>query len=656
MASAKAPDTRRFEAETSDLLRLVIHSLYTQKDIFLRELISNASDALDKLRHASLTDDSILGDDEELEIRLEVDPDARTLSVIDNGIGMSRDELAENLGTIARSGTKAFMEKLKSAGAEQAPELIGQFGVGFYSSFMVADKVVVASRKLGEDAGAVWTSEAEGEYTIHDGVETPRGTRVTLHLKEAAEGEDSQDFTSPWVLRGVVKQHSDFVGWPIRTDVESTEPVLDDEGNPKDDETKTVTKTETLNSQQPLWARPRGEVQEDEHGEFYRHLSHDWNAPYAHLHIHAESPVEYRALLYAPAQKPYDFFQDPRRGSRLALYVKRVLIMPECEDLLPPWLRFVRGVVDCADLPLNVSRQTLQANPVMAKIKKHLTSKVVSLLAERLKKDREGYAKFFTSFGAILKEGIYQGDDTKNRISKVCLFQTTHESGTTTLAEYVERMEEGQESIHVLTGLDADTLARSPHLEAYKAKGQEVLLLSDPVDDWMLQRFKTFDEKPIHQIHQGDTALESDEEKDSRAKQDEAHKDFLEAVQTHLDEHVGGVRFSARLTDSPAILVGAEGGMGAAMEQVMREMGQDVPKSRKTLELNAEHEAVKGLMAAFAEDAEGDAFKDKSDLMLGLASLAEGRTPPDPVRFGQLVTSVFLQGASTWASTPPPTK
>jgi molecular chaperone HtpG len=652
MSKTTQPETRRFEAETQDLLGLMIHSLYTEKDIFLRELISNASDALDKLRHASLTDESLQGGDEELEIRLEVDAEAGTLSVIDNGIGMTRDEMAENLGTIARSGTKAFLEALREKGAEEAPALIGQFGVGFYSSFMVADEVTVVSRRAGTSEGACWRSKADGEYTLEDCEAPQHGTRVTLHLKPSEPDFDAREFLVPDTLRGVVKRHSDFVAWPIRMEVERAQPVLDDEGTPKPGETVSTKSIETFNSQRPLWARPKNEVTAEEHSEFYRHLSHDWNEPYDVLHFTAESPVEYTALLYVPKQRPMDLFSEDRQKSRLALYVKRVLIMPACEDLLPPWLRFVRGIVDCPDLPLNVSRQTLQANPVVSKIQRHLIAKVLKSLGTKLEKDREGYTEFFDSFGRVVKEGIYHGADDDQRLSKLCLFHTTHGEEQSTLTEYVARAPEGQDKIHCLVGTDLETLRRSPHLEAYKAKGREVVFLADPVDEWMLQRLVQFDGKALAPIDQGSEALESDEDKQAREAKEEEQKDLLEALKEHLADHVAGVRFSSRLEESPAVLVSERGAMGPAMEQVMRELGRDLPPARRTLELNPEHPVVKRLIRMHVEEPGSQLLLDYGDLLHGQALLAEGRTPPDPTRFGKLIADLMLAAPSGGEETP----
>lgn len=638
-------ETRTFEAETQELLGLMIHSLYTQKDIFLRELISNASDALDKLRHAGLTDADLDVKVDDLAIRLEPDETARTLAVIDNGIGMSREEMRENLGTIARSGTRRFLEQLKEK-KEDAPELIGQFGVGFYSAFMVADRVTVVSRKAGTTEATRWESAADGTYTLEAIDDAPVGTRITLHLKPAGDDESEQDFTKEWTLRSIVKRYSDFVEYPVTMEIEREEPILDEEGKPKGGETRKVTKVETLNSRTPLWSRARNEIEDEEYAEFYRHLTHDWEGPLSHLHFTAESPVEYTALLYLPKRKPMDLMDSPRDKSRLSLYVKRVLIMAECEDLLPAWLRFVRGVVDCPDLPLNVSRQTLQANPVAGKIRKHLISKVLKLLLEQLTKEREAYAGFYAAFGPVLKEGIYHGEDTDNRISKTCLFATTAGEERSTLAEYVERMSDEQEVIYYLTGLDEDTLRRSPHLESYRKKDLEVVLFTDPVDEWMLERFSEFQGKSLEPIHKGDAQLESDEERKVREDQETEHKDLLEAIQSQLEEHVETVRFTGRLTDSPAVLVTPEGGLGPAMERMMREMNEGHPRSRLILELNPEHSLVKGLVALHEREAEGEDLKDQVELLFGQALLRDGQTPPDPVRFSELITRLMATAQS----------
>ena len=642
-------ETHRFEAEVQELLGLMIHSLYTEKEIFLRELISNASDAIDRLRLSALTDKDLLGDDETFWIRLETDPVARTLTVSDNGIGMTKEEMAQNLGTIARSGSRAFLEQLKESKGEGAGALIGKFGVGFYAAFMVADEVVVESRKAGSDQGARWRSRADGTYTLEDADVEQRGTKITLHLKPLEEGEEpGPDFTETWTLQRIVKRHSDFVEHPILMDVEETEVERNEDGTPKEGaEPKTVTKTKTLNSQKPLWSRPKNEITPEEHAEFYRHISHDWGEPAAVIHTHAEVPVEFTALLYAPKDAPPSFLDNQENKSAISLYVRRVLIMADCPDLLPAWLRFVKGVVECPDLPLNVSRQTLQANPLTRRIQKVLTGKVLGALADLLEKDRETYEAFFAAHGRVLKEGIYHGADDENRISKLCLFDSSAETSKTTLDEYVKRMGEEQDTIWYLAGMDAATAATSPHLEAFRAKGIEVLLMTDPVDEWMLQRFTEFGDKPLKAIDRGEVDLDSEEEKKAREEKQKSLEGLLGAMQAVLDEDVSEVRFSPRLKDSAAVLVGAEGGVSPAMERVMREMHGDMPKTKRVLELNAAHELV-GMLEGLHEggDEQKDAFEDATRLLYGQALIAEGSPVPDPAGFARMVTRLMVRAGA----------
>ncbi len=611
--------THRCDAETQQLLGLMIHSLYTEKDIFLRELISNASDACDKRRIEALTTPGLLGDDEVLAIDLVADEEARTLSVSDNGIGMTREEMIENLGTIARSGTRAFVEQLKAKDEGQAAELIGQFGVGFYSAFMVADEVVVVSRRAGSEDAFRWASKADGTYTLEPATRDGAGTTVTLHLKPQPEGDDAEgapNFLETWTLQSTVKRHSDFVEHPIRLG------------------------EETLNSQKPLWSRPAKEITDEEHADFYRHLAYDPQPPVRVVHLKAEVPVEFTALLYVPKAKRPDFLGAGEQTSKIALYVKRVLIMPDCSELLPPWLRFISGVVECPDLPLNVSRQTLQANPVTRRIQKHLISKVLGALKTLLTEDRESYEAFFAAHGRVLKEGVYQGADDDNRLSGLCLFPSSTQDGVTTLAEYKERMPEGQDAIWTIAGMDRATAAASPHLEAFRAKDQEVLLMGDPVDEWMLQRLETFDDTPLKAIDQGEVDLSTDEEKKAREASQESHKELLEALKTVLEEHVSEVRFSSRLKDSAAVLVSEEGAASPAMERLMREMhGEGMPTPKRILELNAEHPVVARLETLRGS---GESLDDLARLLHGQALIAEGSPLPDPAGFARLVTDLLV--------------
>ena len=642
--SAK-PETRQFEAEVQELLGLMIHSLYTETDIFLRELISNASDALDKRRIAGLTDKAVYDEQEELGIELEVDAEARTLSIQDNGIGMTRDELASNLGTIARSGTREFLEALKAKKQGSAEQLIGQFGVGFYSSFMVADEVAVVSRKAGTEEAHQWTSKADGTYALSPATRERVGTTVTLHLKPVDAEAGGSDLTDPFAIRRIIKKHSDFVEYPIHMDVEEWELEKDEDGNPKEGGERTkVVRRQVLNSRTPLWTRNKKDVTDEEYAQFYRHVTHGFDEPRVTVHLRAEVPVEFQALLFVPSEQPPAFMQTQDAKSKLALYVRRVLIMPECEDLLPPWLRFVRGAVECSDLPLNVSRQTLQENPVTGKIRKHLVAKLLARLGDLLAKDRESYAAFFQAFGGTLKEGIYYGDDDDQRISRLCLFETTGEGGATTLAEYVDRMPAGQEAIYTITGGDLETLRQSPHLEAYRANGTEVLLLHDPVDEWMLSRLTSFDEKPLRAVTQGDAPAEDEAAKEARAAKEEAHKGLLETLAGHLAEHVKEVRFSSRLADSPAVLVSDEGALSPAMERMMREMHGGAPAAKRVLELNPDHPLTERLQALHADDADAALLADYAQLLYGQALLAEGSPLPDPIGFSRKLTDLLVAG------------
>lgn len=636
-------ETHRFEAEVQQVLSLVIHSLYTHKEIFLRELISNASDALDKLRFEALQDDSLMASGETLGIVLEVDEAAGVLRVGDNGIGMDRDELVQNLGTIASSGTRRFLEAAREH--QDRPDLIGQFGVGFYSAFMVADRVTVETCRAGGTEGWRWTSTGDGSYEIEAVDDLPRGTVISLHLREAEEGEDDDKsprrFLEEWVLRDVVRRYSDFVEYPVQMEVTRTRPRLDDQGEPIEGEEETTTELVTLNSRKPLWARPKGEITDEEHAEFYRHLTHDWEEPLTRLHFSAEGTLEYTALLYLPARAPYDLFDPSHRDSNVSLYVRRVLIQKECKDLLPPWLRFVRGVVECNDLPLNVSRETLQDDPRLRQIRKRLVKKVLDELASLLAERRDDYVKFWGAFGPVVKEGIWAGDDEDERISRVCLFQSSRGEEPTTLAEYVERMPEGQEAIHVLTGASREIVEASPLLEAVVDRGEEVLFLVDPVDEWVLQRLQRFDGKEVVPLDRG-ASSEDDEARKEREELQKEHEGLLGVLQGALDDDVAEVRFTSRLKDSPAVLVAGEGGLSGHMERLLRRSGQDVPRQKRVLELNPGHELVKGLVKLHGVDPASPRLAEAAELLHGQALIAEGGAPKDPKRFGKLMTELLL--------------
>ncbi|MFT7677779.1 MAG: molecular chaperone HtpG [Planctomycetota bacterium] len=637
-------ETHRFEAEVQEVLSLVIHSLYTNRDIFLRELVSNASDALDKLRFEALTRTELLEEGEELGIALEVDAEKRVLRIADNGIGMTRDELVGNLGTIASSGTKRFIEALKDSGKSDQPDLIGQFGVGFYSAFMVAEEVCVETRAAGSDEGWRWTSRGDGEYTLEPAEDLSRGTVISLSLREAKE--DESDLLQEWTLREIIRRYSDFVEYPVQMQVERTNPKLDDEGEPIEGETETKSQLETLNSQRPLWARPKAEIEEEEYKQFYKHLCHDWNDPLETLHFRIEGTLEFTGLLYIPADRPMDLFDPAQSKSNISLYVRRVMIQKECEEIVPSWMRFVRGVVECDDLPLNVSRETLQANQTVRQIQKSVVRKVEDALRGILESDRERYEGFWEAFGGLIKEGIYMGANEKDRLAKLCLFHSTESDGLTTLAEAKERMGDGQESLWVLTAPDLATAKASPHLEAFASLGQEVLLLTEPVDEWMLQSLSSFDETPIKPVDKGEVNIEDDEQKGEREERQKEYADLLGALQVALDEDISEVRFSSRLKDSAAVLVAKEGGMSAQMERMLRRSGQDVPAQKRVLELNPTHQVVQGLKKLHDVDAASPRVSEFAELLLGQALMSEGAAPRDPARFGKLLASLMSEAVS----------
>ena len=638
-----AATTHRFEAEVQELLGLVIHSLYTEREIFLRELISNASDALDKRRIEGLTDETVAFGDAEAVIRLEPDPEKNTLSILDNGIGMSREEMVQNLGTLARSGTRAFLERLKDAGKDEAASLIGRFGVGFYASFMVADEVSVVSRRAGTDEASRWTSKADGTFTVEDATRDTPGTTVTLHLKpKDADDDDFEDFTDTHVLERIVRRHSDFVEHPIQMDVDRWSIERDDEGKPVEGgERKRITETKTLNARTPLWARPKSEVTDEALKDFYRHVTRAFDEPLESIQVAADVPVEIKALLFIPGQAPASWQDRPERASELSLYVRRVLIMPACEDLLPTWLRFVRGVVSSDDLPLNVSRQTLQAHPVVRRIRKMLTGKVLSALEKMRDDDRPRYETFWTTFGPLLKEAIYAGEDDDGRVARLILVKSSAREDWHTLDEHVDKLPEGQDQLLWLSGAEVETLARSPHLEAARKAGRDVLLLGDPIDEWVVNRLREWNDKPFQSLAQGEAPVESDEAKAKRKEREEAEGDFLGAVAKALEGEVAGVHLSSRLAESPAVLVAEEGAPGPTMERMLKQMGHGMPMPRRTLELNPDHPITVRLRTLAQEAPEGEALKDLSLLLLEQARLAEGHAPEDPVGFAARLARVL---------------
>ncbi|MFF9277941.1 molecular chaperone HtpG [Streptomyces griseosporeus] len=619
-------ETFEFQVEARQLLQLMIHSVYSNKDVFLRELVSNASDALDKLRLEALRDDTLDADVSDLHIEIETDGDARTLTVRDNGIGMSYDEVGQLIGTIANSGTARFLKELKETkdAAGDAEGLIGQFGVGFYSAFMVADEVTLLTRRAGEKQGTRWSSRGEGTYTLETVDDAPQGTSVTLHLKPADPENQLHDYTSEWTVRDIVKRYSDFITWPIRY----VGRAADGDDTPE---------PETLNSMKALWARPRDEVSDDEYHELYKHISHDWRDPLETIRLQAEGTFEYQALLFLPSHAPHDLFtQGYKRG--VQLYVKRVFIMDDCEELLPPYLRFVKGVVDAADLSLNVSREILQQDRHIRMIQRRLTKKVLSTVKDLMNKDTERYAGFWREFGAVLKEGLVTDADNRDAILAVSSFASTHSAEEpTTLKAYLERMKDGQEDIYYLTGESRQAIENSPHMEAFRAKGIEVLLLTDPVDEVWVDAVGTYEGKKLRSVAKGEIDLDDKDEEAADTGRNEEYTGLLDWMKERLSEDIKEVRLSNRLTVSPACLVSDAHDLTPALENMYRAMGQEVPRTKRILELNADHPLVKGLNQAWRDDKDREALAETAELLHALAVLAEGGQPKEPARFVKLV-------------------
>ncbi|MET7298927.1 molecular chaperone HtpG [Embleya sp. NPDC005575] len=636
-------ETLEFQAETRQLLQLVIHSIYSNKDIFLRELISNASDALDKLRLESLIDSDLEVDTSDLHIALDIDKDARTLTVRDTGIGMSRDDLVELIGTIAKSGTAGLLEKIKEAKEAKdtvaAQNLIGQFGVGFYSAFMVADKVTLSTRRAGTDSGTLWESDGEGTYDIRAVDGLPVGTSVTLHLKAADSEDGLADYLAEWKIRQIVKQYSDFIRWPIRMATVRT-----------DTDGVTTHGVDTLNSMKALWARPRSEVTEAEYSEFYKQISHDGLDPAETIHMRAEGNFEYEALLFIPSQAPFDLFSRESK-SGVQLYVKRVFIMDDCEALMPNYLRFVKGVVDAHDLSLNISREILQQDRQIRGVRRRLVKKVLGAIKDMQAKDGERYAKLWAQFGRALKEGLLQDTDNIEALLELVSAASTHDAERpTTLREYVERMKDGQDAIYYLTGETRAMVENSPHMEAFAAKGYEVLILTDPVDEVWVDQVPAFDGHRLQSIAKGQVDLDEatdagDEEAGAeKAKREQDFAALLPWLTTTLSEQVKQVRLSSRLTTSAACIVGDAHDMTPTLEKMYRAMGQEMPSVKRILELNPTHPLITALRSAHEANADDPALAEIVELVYGGAVLAEGGDLPDPARFTRLLTDHLARG------------
>ncbi|HDR1011192.1 TPA: molecular chaperone HtpG [Pasteurella multocida] len=612
-------ETRGFQSEVKQLLQLMIHSLYSNKEIFLRELISNASDAADKLRFKALSAPELYEGDGDLKVRIRFDEEKGTLTISDNGIGMTRDEVIDHLGTIAKSGTKEFLSAL---GQDQAKDsqLIGQFGVGFYSAFIVADKVTVKTRAAGvsTDKAVLWESAGEGEYSVADIEKKERGTEITLHLRE-----DEKAFLNDWRLREIISKYSDHIGLPV----EILAKEYDDEGK------ETGIKWEKINKAQALWTRAKNEISEEEYQAFYKHLSHDFADPLLWAHNKVEGNQEYTSLLYVPAKAPWDLFNREHKHG-LKLYVQRVFIMDDAQVFMPNYLRFMRGLLDSNDLPLNVSREILQDNKVTSALRKALTKRALQMLEKLAKDDAEKYQRFWQEFGLVLKEGPAEDFANKETIAKLLRFASTHNDSSqqsVSLEDYVARMKEGQKAIYYITADTYVAAKNSPHLELFNKKGIEVLLLSDRIDEWMLSYLTEFDGKPLQTISKADLDLGdlADKEEDSQKAQDEQYASFVERVKTLLGERVKEVRLTHRLTDTPAVVSTGDDQMTTQMAKLFAAAGQAVPEVKYTFELNPEH----GLVQKIAEIADEQQFADWIELLLEQAMLAERGSLENPVAF-----------------------
>lgn len=620
-----------FKAEMRQVMDIIVHSLYSHKEIFLRELISNAADAIGKIRFDALTDASLAEGDTDFKIKITPDKDARTLTIADNGVGMTRDELVENLGTIARSGTRAFIEKIKQAKSEQSVDLIGQFGVGFYSAFMVADKVVVRTRAPQQELGVSWTSDGADSFTVGDCDKPTRGTEITLHLRE-----DASEYLDDWRLQAIVKKFSDFVEYPVilvTSEIPADDPDVKEEDKKEEASKEPVIKERVVNSQQAIWLRSRAEVKEDEYKEFYQSITHDFGEPLKTIHYTAEGSQEFKALLFIPKKKPYDFFmRDAKKG--LQLYVNRVFITDECEKLLPGYLEFIRGVVDSSDLPLNVSREMLQEDRQLVSIRKALMSKIFSTLKEMQEKENETYLEFWAEFGPILKSGLSADFENRQKLSELFIFQSTRSTGDNaskyiTLDQYVEAMPAEQKEIYYMIAESREMVENSPYMEQFRSKGYEVLVMTDPVDELVVQALSEFKEKKLRAIDRGELEVEKETEAEKELKAKE-NKDLLGFMKEALGESVSEVRLSNRLKESAACLVGREGQYGAQMERLMKEMGADAPKRQESLEINPTHPAVNALRTLLEQDKDDVRLKDYIQLIYDGAVIAAGEKVKDP--------------------------
>ena len=641
-----ATETHSFQAEVSRVLHLVVNSLYSNKEIFLRELVSNSSDAIDRLRLHALTDDSVLKEGDAFAIRVWADADARVLYIEDNGSGMTHDELVENLGTIAHSGTQKFLDALEQRSEDTS--LIGQFGVGFYSAFLVADSVSVVSRAAGEDTAWRWTSDAQESFTLEPAERATRGTTIALHL-----GEDHSEYLSFWSLRALIAKYSDYVRHPIL--LGDMRPAPAEEGDAPDDdaesddtedaEPRLTLQFEQVNKGSALWQRSREDVSDEEHSAFYKHLSNDFEGPRCWSHFRIEGKQLFTGLLYVPSRPPFDLYQrDAKRGVRL--FVNRVFIMEDAEELVPSWLRFIKGVIDSDDLPLNVSRELLQDSAVTRVIRKQVIKKTLDELKRLAEDDDDSYLAFWKAFGPVIKEGLYLDRDQSKRLGKLLRYRSSTIDGLTSLDGYIERMKEGQEDIYYALGETEAAVAGSPHLEGLTAKGYEVLYMTDPVDEWAVEGLGQWDEKSLVSAMKADLNFDSDEDADDDTSEDKPVFDGLfTAMKVVLDGHVREVRASKRLTDSPVCLVVPEGGQHAYLERLMRNHDANAPKTLRIMEVNTGHPLIANLAALQTNEADSDRVKEWVEILYDQALLLEGSPVEDPARLARRMTTL-LQAAS----------
>lgn len=625
--------TRKFKTEVQQLLHLIINSLYSNREIFVRELISNASDAIDKARFREQTEPDLFADDNDYHIRITLNPDEKTFQISDNGIGMTFDEVNDNIGTIAKSGTAAFMKALENSQKENtlAADLIGQFGVGFYSAFIVADKVRLDTKAPGEEKGVRWESDGQGAYTLQDIDMEKRGTVITLYLKEPQEGE--QDFTEEWTIQHVVKKHSDFVTYPVIMEMEKNEPIpeneiiKDSEGKPIGDTFRKVKKDETLNSMKAIWSRAKDDVTPEEHEEFYKHISHNWDKPIEIIHKKFEGVTEYDVLMYIPEKAPFDLFR-PERKHGMQLYCKRVFIMDDCKELLPEYLGFVQGVVDAPDLNLNVSREILQEDRLVRNIRKNLVKQIFGVLEGM---EKEKYEAFFSEFGQALKAGIPTDFENKERLASLMRYKTTKSGDKyVTLDEYIENMKEDQKEIYFLTGESLTSLMNSPLLESLKEKDYEVLLMVDPIDEWVTQSLTEYKEKKLKSAEKGDLELDKvDDEKKNE------YSALLAWLKGKLEEKVKDVVVSNRLKDSVSCLSGDDFGMSAYMEKILKASGQKTPDQKRVLEVNVGHPVMAKMKEIFESDTTNPVLTDYSYLLMDIAVISEGGKLENPARFSK---------------------